>query len=217
MKKSAFLLVLLAAVMLGFYQWYSTDPNIIDEDYISSEEYRKLQQNIAFERSKIADRDTVLKLVVKHMLANDTAFQQRLPYRLDSLALDRIMSNENSLSIPELRIQPSDLSNYTFYGVTILEGEDYRALLSLIELPGVFRDLEVGLTTVRDGEIIDRALIGRYEKNLSTEIHSEIFIGTDNEIQVKVEKSRFYPFEQEKRADYRYRIASDGRIVSTVL
>lgn len=217
MKKYAIVILLFAAAILAVYQWYYADPNIIDEEYISSDSYQVLQQNIAFEKSKITDRETVLKKVVQKMLARDAAFQRTLPYRLDSLALDSVMKDENRLSIPEFRIKPSDLSEYTFYGLTIFESEEYRALLSLIELPGVYRDLEVGLTTVRDGEIIDIAMVGRFQRNISLETHTEIYIGNEREIRVKVDQSRFYPFEQDKSVRYRYLIANDGRIEYSIL
>lgn len=217
MKKSVTIFVILAVGILGAYLWYHADPNIVDEEYISSDSYKALQQNIDYEKDSIVDRQMILQEVVKQMLVKEAVFQRELPYRLDSLSLDTVLNFRNRLSIPKTNLKSTGSNEYTFYGLTIFESEEYRALLSLIELPGIYRNLEVGLTTIRDGEIVDTALIGRYEKNITEKTHSEIYIGADKEIRVKLDKIRFYPFEQEKSIQYRYLIANDGRIESSIL
>lgn len=218
MRKAAIIIVLsVAGILAAYLFYYYSDPNIINEDYLSSEAYTTLQDNIQYERDSLADREAVLQEVVKQMLVQKSRYRLGLPYRLDSLVLDSVLKKENRLSLPDLRIMPSDVNDYTFYGLHIFEGEHYSALLSLIEMPGVYRDLEVGLTTVREGNIIDTALIGRYEHNLSATTHSEIIINTDHEIRIKVNKTRLYPFKQEQSVNYQYRIAKNGKIESNIL
>lgn len=217
MKKITFIAILFFAAGFAAYRFYYADPNIVDGDYISSKTYKALQDDIEYEKKSIADRESVLQLVVRQMLAEPDKFQQGLPFYLDSLALDSVLKTGNRLSIPDLRIMPSDFNNYNFYGLAIFGGETYTAVLSVIELPGVYRNLEVGLTTVKDGEIIDTALIGRYEKNITMSTDSEIYINSDSEIRVQMNKSRFYPFKQNQNFNYRYRIAKEGRIKSNVL
>jgi len=217
MKKIAIIIVILSAVILAAYRFYYADPNIVDGDYISSETYKALQKDIEYEKQSTADRKAVLQVVVRQMLAETNKFQKGLPYRLDSLALDSALKPENRLSIPDMRIMPSDFNNYNFYGLNIFEGENYMAVLSVIELPGVYRDLEVGLTTVRNGEIVDTALIGRYKKNLTEKSSAEISIESGNDIRVRLNKSRSYPFKQNQNVTYRYRITKDGMIESNIL
>lgn len=217
MNKNATVIILLCAALLAAYLWFFADPNVVDEDYISSDSFKKLEQNIDYERDSVADRETVIRDVVNQMIQNQSLIQKKLPFRLDSLALDSVLNPQNRLSIPGVRSMPSGSGEYHFYGLIILEGENYRALLSLVELPGIYRDLEVGLTTVIDGQIVDKALIGRYEKNLTEKTYTEIYINENHEIRVEVDKQRFYPFEQEKRVSYRYVINRDGNIESSIL
>lgn len=217
MKKTAIIIVLLFAAGLAAYRYYYADPNIVNEEYLSSENYKTLQDDIQYERNTIADREAILQEVVKQMLVQRSRYRHGLPYHLDSLILDSVLNSENRLSLPDLRIMPSDYKNYNFYGLQILEGENYSALLSLIEMPGIYRDIEVGLTTIRDGNIIDTALIGRYGKNLSATTHSEIYIDADHDIRVRMNKSRQYPFKQEHYVSYQYQITKDGKIISSIL
>lgn len=216
MKKVVLIIVLLAAALLAGLYYYTADPNIVDEDYLETEKFRLLEKSIENEKNKIGSREALLHVVVRQMLAEPDKYQQDLPDHFDSHDLDSVMVPANKLSLDDFRITPPGFTNYSFYGWIIFQGNNYTGVLSLIKLPGVYKNIEVGLTTVRDSSIIDVVLIARYEKNPTEEITTNLYIKEDFSIKAVIEKARIYPVEQKNTVIYRYSISDDGVVETTV-
>ncbi|MGK7368719.1 MAG: hypothetical protein ACNS64_00785 [Candidatus Halalkalibacterium sp. M3_1C_030] len=212
MKKVAITIALLAAAVLVAYQIYYADPNIVNESYLNSNRFRTLEKNIENEKSRKGDKEKVLRLVVQGMMDETNKYSQRLPYHLDSLALDSVMVPENRLAISEIQSGAKNFEDYKFYGLQVFQADNYKAVLSLTELPGVYRNIEIGLVTARGSEIIDIELIGRFEKNLKEITSSEVRIDTNKNIQVRMNKYRLYPVRQSQKINYGYTISKDGII-----
>lgn len=212
MKKAIISIALLAVSVLAAYQIYFDDPNIVDDTYLNSERYRALEKNIEKEKSKRGDKQKVLVMLVREMMNETNSYTQRLPYHLDSLALDTVMIPENRLAISEIQADATNFKSYEFYGLKVFEADKYKAILSLTELPGVYRDIEIGLITTMGSNIIDIELIGRFEKNLKEITSSEVHIDTNKNIQVRMKKYRLYPVSQSQTVVYSYRITEDGII-----
>lgn len=216
MKKVVYITIILAAALLAGLYYYTADPNIVDEDYLETEKFRSLEKRIENEKEKIRDREAVLLMVARQMLVEPDKYQQGLPGHIDSHDLDSVMVPANKLSLDDFRIMPPDFKNYSFYGWSIFEGKHYTGVLSLIKLPGVYKNIEVGLATVRDSSIIDVVLIARYEKNPTEEITTTLYFKEDFSIEAVIEKDRSYPVEQKNTVIYRYNISDDGVIETTV-
>lgn len=212
MKKVAITIALLAAAGLVAYHIYYADPNIVNDSYLNSDRYRTLEKNIENEKSQKGDKEKVLRLVVRRMMDETNRYSQRLPYYLDSLALDSVMVPENRLATSQIQTEAKNFKEYKFYGLNVFQADNYMAILSLTELPGVYRNIEVGLVTARGSEIIDIELIGRFEKNLKEITSSEVRIDTNKNIQVIMNKYRLYPVRQSQTVNYGYSITKDGTI-----
>ena len=207
MKKVAFVAVLLAAVILAGYLFFFSG-STVDEAYLKSEEYRKLQRQIEREKNGIKDRESVLKAVVQNMLTHPEKYQQGVPFHLDSLALDTLMIPENKITIEAT----NEYENYRFYGLNIFHVEDYKGAFALVQLPGGYQNIEIGLATFRDSAVVDIALIGRYTKNVMENTHTELFVDENLNINASIEKVQHYPVSQKNTVNYLYTISKQGFI-----
>ncbi len=207
MKKVAFVAVLLAAVILAGYLFFFPG-STVDEAYLRSEEYRTLQRQIEQEKDEIKDRESALMAVVQKMLAHPEKYHQGVPFHLDTLAMDSLMISENKITIEASK----DYENYRFYGLNVFKGENYTGALCLVQLPGGYQNIEIGLATLRDSSVVDVALIGRYTKNVMEHTHTVVLIDEDLNIMTGIEKNRFYPVRQKNTVNYRYTISKKGFI-----
>lgn len=207
MKKAVFVAVLLAAATIVGYQLFFSR-SAVDEAYLESEEYRSLQRQIEQEKDEIKDRESALMAVVQKMLAHPDKYHQGAPFRLDTLALDSLMIPENRIGIEASK----DYENYRFYGLNIFKGGNYTGALCLVQLPGGYQNIEIGLATLRDSSVVDVALIGRYTKNVMEHTYTVVLIDEDLNIMTGIEKNRFYPVRQKNTVNYRYTISKQGFI-----
>lgn len=207
MKKVAFFAILLAAATLAGYLLFFSG-SVVDEGYLKSEEYRTLQRQIEQEKDEIKDRESALMAVVQKMLAHPDKYHQGVPFRLDTLALDSLMIPENKITIEASK----DYENYRFYGLNIFKGENYTGALCLVQLPGGYKNIEIGLATLRDSSVVDVGLIGRYTKNVMEHTHTKLLVDGDLNINATIEKNQFYPVSQKNTVNYRYTISKQGFI-----
>lgn len=211
MKKVAFATVILAAVSLAGYLFFFSG-SVVDEAYLESEEYRTLQRQIELEKEEIKDRESALRAVVQKMLAHPEKYHRGIPFRLDTLTLDSLMIPENKITIEASK----EYENYLFYGLNIFKGESYTGALCLVQLPGGYQNIEIGLATTRDSSVVDVALIGRYTKNVMEHTHTELLIDEELNIKTGIKKNRFYPVSQKNTVNYRYTISKQGFIKVTL-
>lgn len=207
MKKAAFVAVLLAAATVAGYLYFFSG-SVVDEAYLESDEYRSLQNQIEREKDGIKDRESVLMAVVQKMLARPDKYRRGVPFHLDSLALDSLMIPENKITIEV----SNEFENYRFYGINIFYGKGFNGALALVQLPGGYQNIEIGLVTFRDTSVVDVALIGRYTKNVMENTHTELLVDKDLNIKAGIEKVQLYPVAQENTVHYQYTISKRGFI-----
>lgn len=219
MKKTVFITAVLAAVLAAGYAYYTSDPNIVDESYIGSEGYRALEKQMESDQEAYRNSNSTLLAAIHRTLAIEETNRVPLPLNvsLDSVTVDTLLDKSRKIRMDENRLLSSEFQNAGFYRWFSFKTRDYTGILTLISLPGMYPNIEAGLTTVRDSTIIDGAMIGRFQKNLSELVITDIFFNSPAEIVTTVQKTRYYPVEQNNSVTYRYTISEDGIIEMSVL
>lgn len=195
---------------LGIY-FFGPDPNIIDENYISSKEYQSLQAQIDDNRRTTIQKEELLNLVAIKILSGGTSPDRRLPYILDSLSIDSLGVPDNKIRLDFSGVKPDEFKNFSFYRALAMSKENTDLVFFLMQHPGIYKEIDIVLATVKDSSVVDMKSVGSFRKNLAEEITSTILINRDH-IETKVEKLRFYPVEQHNVIHYRYTVANDGFI-----
>lgn len=197
-------------LFLGIY-FFGSDPNIIDENYISSKEYQSLQAQIDGNRRATIQKEELLNLVAIKILSGGTSPDRRLPYILDSLNIDSLGVLDNKIRLDFSGVKPDEFKNLSFYRVLAMSKENTDFVFFLMQHPGIYKEIDIVLATVKDSSVVDMKSVGSFRKNLAEETTSTVRISRDH-IETKVEKLRFYPVEQHNVIHYRYTVANDGFI-----
>lgn len=216
MKRLLIPVMVLSAAILAAFLLFS-DPNVIDQDYISSSEYEDLEHELEKNKSQNKTEETALKQLILELALNSSGYSRKLPIRLDSISVDSILSRNGKIDIGDKYTGQSSFTNNNYYSVLILEEGEIHRVLFLVESKGLYKDIDLLLATTSDSAIVDLESIGSFEKNISEEVYSIIHIESNSLIRTTVIKNRFYPVNQQNKTNYRYEIGPDGHINSRVL
>jgi len=216
MKKIGIVFMLLVVSAAAFWLLYDPDRNVIDDEFMQSEEYRSLHKQWEENKASTIDSDKELALahLVTYLLSHTGEMEGTLPVRLDSVSLQSLLSDESKIPPDRDQLFFSKLSAESIHTYGRIQLNDLSALLFLVQKPGVYQDVDMLLATVKDSALVDVELLLEYRKNLAEEVSGEAFFenGSNNIIQVTVNKRRFYPVEQTNTIRYRYTIKEDGNI-----
>lgn len=210
-------MMLLAAVLVTAWLLYDPDRNVIDEEFVQSESYKSLQQQLEDEKTEFRKRESVVNLVIQRMYDDTLELQQSLPVRLDSLSLDTLLVEKYKIPIYRDEVSSSEFTAFSFYRLQRFNIGDLTTMLFFMERPGVYRNVGLVLATVKDSEVVDTELIGEYKKNISEEVKGIVAMKGNSIFKSTLTRTRFYPVVQKNVVAYRYIIAKDGTIESQVI
>lgn len=216
MKKVIIITALFAAALFASICFYNPDRNVIDEDYILSKEYQSLEKQFGENKTGNRDKESILSLVAREILADTIKYNHPLPWHIDSLAIESIMGAKNKIHLNNSEVGQTEFGSYDFYGVLTLAEDNISVVLFLMKRPGVYKDIDVVLASVEDSLIVDIKSIGRYEKNIEEETTSTIQIDENQSIKTKTVKIRSYPVRQKNIIHYSYTVSNDGIIEVSV-
>ena len=217
MKKAVLGIALLAAVLLVGFFLFSSSGQVVDEDYLKTEKYQSLKRNIESEKENIRDERLLFFTIAQKMLANQSSYSPFLPFRFQTAATDSSPYLIDEIIIDGLGIKETKYRNHDFYGLLALNRPNYNAVVFIMILPGAYEKYRVILVTTNNSSIRDMASIGQYEKNITEEVNTELYISKDLDIRAEINKIRFYPIKQNIIVNYRYSISKEGNINVTVL
>ena len=219
MKKIGIVITLLLLGAGGIWFWHDPDRNVIDDEFTKSEEFQLLNKQWEEEKRSAGERESAISLLVKQMLSQ-TGFDERtLPVRLDSVSISALLTEESKIPLGRNHALFSQLSAESIYRYGRIQLNGVSALLFLVKAPGVYRDVDMLLATVKDSSLVDLELILQYRKNLTEEVSGEaVFEGQSNNIIIAtIDNQRFYPVEQNNTITYRYAIKEDGNIETQIV
>lgn len=217
MKKAVLGIALFIALLLAGFLLFFSSQQVVDEDYLKSEKYQSLKNNIEREKETNRDEKSVFHAVVEKMLANESNYSRNLPLRIQPTAIDSFPEANEKIALGNIRIENSRYHNYSFYGILAANKEKFNAVVFLMVLPGVYKKNRMILVTAQNSSILDMATIGQYDKNITEEVNTDLFIDEDLYIRAEMNKLRFYPIQQSTTVHYRYSISKKGNINVTVL
>lgn len=216
MKKLLIPVILLAAAILTGLLFFS-DPNIVDQDYISSKKYEELEDKLEKSKSENKSQEWVLKQFALKLSRNSNNYRRELPIRLDSVSVDSILSLNKKINLGDNYTGQQFSINNNYYGVLVFEEGGIKSVFLLMESKGLYKDIDILLATISDSKVVDLESIGSFGKNISEETTSIIHIGKNNLIRTTVNRKRFYPVSQQNESNYIYKIKPDGYISSQIL
>lgn len=200
--------VLLAVAAVAI--WYFQNDAVIDEQYLSTDRYRQLQQQLDEERSRyrVANRD--INEVFETLIFSEESRRLELPFRLDSLSLDQYMGDSTRLPVDSRRLDDYN-GRADYYNPGLVSRDSIDIIFLIVEIPSVYRNIEVWMATHHDGALVDVEGVAQFKNTIADRIHSELLVDEEG-IEVAVQRLRKYPFRQESEGRYRYRIDGEGKI-----
>lgn len=219
MSKKAYIWVILLLILtsgLVLFLWYDPDRNLIDEEYLSTEEYRALNEKLDVRHRDSLDEQMLLKAIALQALKNHRVITLSRPVRLDSSDINRSLQPSKKIRLGRNGEAPSKFDDFTYYHLDTFAAAGYRMVFFLVEYPTMYREIELFLASASPSRqaVSDLAVIATYRNNLQEEVENIIEIGTDGTITTEVQKRVNYPIQQDNNYFYHFYIDSTGTIQS---
>lgn len=204
---------LLAVVVAGI--WYFQNSAVIDEQYLSTDRYRQLQQQMDEEQSRYRAANRDINEVFETLILSEDSRRLELPFRLDSLSLDKYMSDSTRLPVDSRRLDDYD-GRAAYYNPGLVSRDSIDIIFLIVKIPSVYRNIEVWMATHHDGILVDVEGVAQFKNTIADRIHSELLVDGEG-IEVTMQRLRKYPFRQQSEGRYRYHIDGEGKISEEIL
>ena len=206
-------LIILAGAAVAFF-WYDPDRNLIDEHYLTTDEYRSFQSDYADIRHRSVDEDRLIELLAVKALQTYPVRELSDTLRIDSTAINPRLAPAQQLKIAvkEIRV-PDKYRAFRFYHLLNYMAAGDTTVMLIARHPSMYREWELLLATVSDSlQLRDWLPIAVYRTNLQEQVDSRVVIEPGGIITTYVQKHQRYPIEQRNRYVDQYRIDSLGHI-----
>lgn len=200
------LVIILLSAAAAFYFWLNR--SVIDKSYLTSEDYRQLEQRLNSEQERFRSGSNTPAEVFEQLIESDDVRTLDLPLQIDSLVLNNYQDRFEELSIET----NSNKNESRYYEIGMVDTPNARLYLLMVKNPSVYRHLEVWMTTVQNGRPVDTELIAEYKKSLTDKITTDLEINNRHEVHASLQRNREYPIRQEYKEQRRFEITDSATI-----
>ncbi|MDZ7715447.1 MAG: hypothetical protein U5J95_04465 [Balneolaceae bacterium] len=193
-----FISVLGVLIYLGFI--YDPDRGVIDDEYVASESYRKLEEKIQGEKSGTASDEQKVRMIFQNVIESTDSIEVDFP--LNDIA-GRFLGGRNNWDT---------LFDFRFKKLGMVKQDLIKIYFVLLQKQGTYNESGLFMVTSQNDSLLSFRTIGQFKDTVIEKAETQIYAKTNGMIVTEVTRKRFYPVEQENVKTYSYEILESGKI-----
>ncbi len=184
----------------------------VNKEYIESEAYKEFKKDSKNHFSEQINGYESLHLYLQKFDPCTNALTLSLPLQLDKNTLQKYaVEFENKCGSTE----PEDIPPYNLQDIGYTSLKDLTIRWMILEKESIYEDQQLLAVAYKDTELSDFKIIGKFKKNLSQKISSDIQVSQRGKlvyIYTKMRRDIMYPIEQKNIVETNYLINRSGDI-----
>ena len=193
-----FISVLGGLIYFGFiYDW---DQGVINDDYVASESYQQLEEEIAKEQKSAVSNFEKVRSIIQEVINSNSSKKIKLP--LDDITF---LKNESDWQ---------NFGDFKYLNIGSLDQDLLKMYFVLIQKPGMYDEAGLIMAAAQNDSLIEFKTIGKFKDSVAEKVKTEIYLKGEYAIGTKIITKRLYPVEQENMSTHLFEITESGEIKS---
>lgn len=190
------------------------DPGpVIDDSYLQSDQYRTFQDKVEKEHKEMVDRQTLVQELILKMHEAEGLPEWGLPIHINTERLEHWANAMEPVILRDPGFTGSEAVHNRYIPAGLVRQDSLTVLLFLVRRSTMYKDMQLYMATIRDGQVQDVAPIAEYRYDLSIRSIPEVTIRKDLTITSVMERMTNYPIRQENTSTWHFRVEQNGNIV----